>query len=108
MPTTEAASTGFGRREYVDDSGAWVSASDIPELWDLTKETNDLIRRGSTSPADRVELARRRADAWARIAVLSVDQGDPIWYTAACACAAEVATEAAERMRGIRRPRPLL
>ncbi len=108
MPTTDAARTGFGQREYVDDPGESATASDIPELWDLIKETNDLLRRGSSSPVDRVELARRRADAWARIAVLSVDQDDPIWYTAACACAAEVAAEAAERMRGIRRPRPLL
>lgn len=76
------------------------------ELWDVIRQANELL--GGTTDLDaRVELSWRRAAAWEQLAILAIDGGDPLWYAAACACAADRSTMAAEYAEARRRPRLL-
>ena len=77
---------------------------DGARLWEVIREANQLIRE-TTDPDAQVDLARRRARAWEELTILSVDLDDPPWFSAACACAADVAARAAERIDVRRRPR---
>jgi hypothetical protein len=72
-------------------------------LWDEIREIDRVL--GQTRDREvRAELAWRRAAAWEQLTILAIDGGDPPWYAAACACIAEVATGAAERVEARRRP----
>jgi hypothetical protein len=75
-----------------------------PELWDVIREANALLRRTTDLDA-RVELSWRRAAAWEQLTLLAVDGGAAPWYAAACACIADRSTQAAEYAEARRRPR---
>jgi len=104
----DALSSTAGPCHAPDDPGrdAVFEPHDSAELWDLIREVNATLRR-STDRNDRAVLSRRRAEAWEQLTINAVDADVAPWYSAACACAAEVATEAAEYAERRRRPRLL-
>jgi glucose-6-phosphate dehydrogenase assembly protein OpcA len=76
-------------------------------VWDEIRQINQTLRQ-AIDDTTRADLAWRRVAAWEQLTLLAIDRGAAPWYAAACACITEVATEAAERIAGRRRPRPLL
>jgi hypothetical protein len=99
-----------------ESSPATGGSADLPPevgssgevLWDEIRKINRLLGGRECDEPARADLAWRRVAAWERLTLLAIDTGDAPWYAAACACITEVATEAAERVAGRRRPRPLL
>jgi len=101
-------STSGVRTSVADCDAAHASDSDVgAAVWDEIRQINRVL--GETSDqVTRADLAWRRVAAWEQLTLLAIDGGTAPWYAAACACITEVAIEAAERIAGRRRPRPLL